>query len=230
MKLKKFNSEEAFVNDSIALISEIIWNAQSEKGRAVIGVSGGSTPKKIYEGVGQMAADDQLDLLKTDVFLLDERMVGLDNAASNYKMIRESLYAGNNLQFLNNLHYFETALGRYQAAEKYKKELAALANLEMDAVILGIGPDGHFASIFPGYVEMDKGELVIMSETEQFEVEERLSVGPAVILNAKKILVLLKGEEKRSVVEQLLSGDKKPQEYPAMILLNHLNLEVFYCE
>jgi 6-phosphogluconolactonase len=157
MKLKKYNSEEAFVNDSIALISENIWDAQSKKGRAVIGLSGGSTPKKIYEGLGKMAKDDQLDLLKTDVFLLDERMVALDNKASNYKLIRESVYAGVNLQFLNNLHYFETGLGRYQAAEKYKKELAMLPNLEMDLVVLGIGEDGHFASIFPGYVEVDKG-------------------------------------------------------------------------
>ena len=218
------------MNDSIALISENIWDAQSKKGRAVIGLSGGSTPKKIYEGLGKMAKDDQLDLLKTDVFLLDERMVALDNKASNYKLIRESVYAGVNLQFLNNLHYFETGLGRYQAAEKYKKELAMLPNLEMDLVVLGIGEDGHFASIFPGYVEVDKGELVIMSETEQFEVAERLSVGPAVVLNAKKILVLLKGEEKRMVVEELLKGQKTPQEFPAMILLNHLDLEVFYFE
>lgn len=230
MKLKKFSSEEAFVNDSIALISENIWNAQTKKGRAVIGVSGGSTPKKTYEGLGLMAKENQLDLLKTDIFLLDERMVALDNKASNYKLIRESIYAGVNLQFLNNLHYFETGLGRYQAAEKFKKELTALANLEMDLVILGIGSDGHFASIFPGYLEVDKGEIVIMSETEQFEIEERVSVGPAVILNAKKILVLLKGEEKRAVVEELLNGQKSPQEYPAMILLHHLDLEVFYCE
>lgn len=230
MKLKKFNSEEAFVNDGVAVISEVIWNAQSEKGRAAIGVSGGRTPGKIYEGLGQMAAENQLDLLKTDVYLLDERMVALDNAASNYKLIKESLYAGASLQFLNNLHYFETGLGKYQASEQYKRELESLGNLQMDLVVLGIGTDGHFASIFPGYVEVDKGELVIMSETEEFEVKERLSVGPAVILNAKKILVLLKGEEKRAVVEELLSGQKKPQEYPAMILLNHLDLEVYYCE
>ncbi|MFB6225158.1 MAG: 6-phosphogluconolactonase, partial [Candidatus Paceibacteria bacterium] len=98
-------------------------------------------------------------------------------------------------------------------------------------VVLGIGDDGHFASLFPHgmYWEHNvQARTVISQAPEHMDVTERLSLSPHVILQSSYIVVLLKGKNKQSVVEELARGEQSITDFPARILLQHPRCSIWW--
>ncbi len=204
-------------------------------GLAHLGICGGSTPAPLYKALG---LDERVDWSKTDVYLTDERIVPRDDARSNSLMVRESLYAGENEKNLAYFHDFMTELPVEEMIEQYVDEFSLVPDEELDLVILGVGPDGHFASIYPGYLDKsrvadDEGETVILSQTDVFEVRERITLTAEIVEKSAQIIIVMKGKAKLSVLEEIETGRKTAEEFPVKYLLEGNSAEkvkIYYCE
>lgn len=238
MQIQKFSSANYFTEESVKKIEDILREAIKKHGKAFVALSGGKTPRPIYE---KLAASD-LDFSKVEFFLADERYTNLESDDSNYKLILETLFGGKPKEFienenqptLNNFHFFDTSLPIPECLQKYEEELKKIPQLEFDLIILGIGIDGHFASIFPGSPALnfnkahDDNQLVAHTQTEQFAVRDRLTLMPNLILKAKNILTLLSGKDKVNLIQELVNGQKDANEFPAHVLTSHFQMMAHY--
>lgn len=143
LQTHEFASTEALNEEFATKIIAILQIAIAEKGQASLIVSGGNTPKPLFAALSQ--AD--LDWSKVVISLADDRWVDTNDAASNDKLVREYLLVGNAAAatFISLKHDFADANDAVSACE------AALSNVKMpfDVLILGMGEDGHTASLFP---------------------------------------------------------------------------------
>jgi len=224
MRITKFDNEKQFIEDSANFVlTEII--AQKNKD-VFIGLSGGSTPEDIYRNLGSLP----VNLSNVLFYLVDERCVPLDSPFSNFQMIKDTL-TSKVKDKIKGFFYFDTSLPKAETIKKYEVELHMIPHKSFDLTILGIGEDGHFASIFPNTLaNFDDGEIVCETTTEKFSVRERLSLSPRLILRSKKILVLLKGEKKKHILDKMTSNDEtiKKEDFPAIMLKHHPNLTIHY--
>ncbi|MCV6629715.1 MAG: 6-phosphogluconolactonase [Flavobacteriaceae bacterium] len=205
--------EKEFVNFVTNKIKDYLTE-NAEKDKINIALSGGSTPIPIYKELSKL----NIDWSKINFFLVDERCVSISHRDSNYKNINEVLFQhvkANSFQM-----YFEEKGGTC-SAEIYNSfvEKHVQPNInqipEFDLMILGMGEDGHTASLFPfseALMEEDKWVVENIMETKT-----RLTLTYKIILNAKKCFVLLKGKKKENVFNMLnLKADKSFEQYPIL--------------
>ena len=203
MMIRLFNEENHFIQETIDQIL-----AALPDGKGTCALSGGSTPRKIYEALPSLP--------KVEFFQVDERYVPITDDDSNHKLILNTINP-------EKFHYFDTSLPIEDALEQYESELP---EEPFDVIILGIGPDGHTASIFPHSLALDEEGPVAYTTTDEFAVHDRLTLNFSVIMKAKKLIVLLKGPEKQKLLDKLTSGTESIDEFPAKKLLEHPNLDI----
>lgn len=211
MQLHTFQNNDEFVKQSTNFIAEICKNP------ANIALSGGSTPKTIYENL----ASQSLPFDKLNFYQVDERYIPLDHQDSNCRMIFDSLVNKTN----TNFHYFDTNLPIEESLEKYEKELP---QDPFDLAILGIGSDGHTASLFPNTEALDESKPVAHTKTQEFTINDRLTLTFPKILESKKLLVLLSGPSKQKIVEELQSHTLSYKNFPAKKLTEHPDLTIHF--
>jgi 6-phosphogluconolactonase len=166
-----------------------------------VALSGGETARRCYERLADDAGN-QLDWWAVDVYWGDERCVPLDSDDSNYRLGRESL-----LERVGavNANY---PMRCEEGADPYQLRLGELGKL--DVVHLGLGADGHTASLFPGSsgVEADPGRLVVMNEDRSGRnPHPRMTLTFAGIARARLVLVTVSGEEKRDALAMVRAAD-----------------------
>lgn len=222
MNIHTFSDEEKWISSAVA---EITKDLPSEE--FSLALSGGSTPVPIYQALAQQ----DLPWENAKIFQVDERFIAPDKPESNTLLILQ-----------NFVDYLAEPSGKFyffpfgddisweESAARYD-ELLQKEQPQFDVCILGIGADGHIASLFPNepaLVETEK--LATTAETNQFEVWKRLTLTFPVILQSKKIVVLLRGEEKKAVLEELQHGKKLWQEFPAKKLNEHQKTEILFLD
>lgn len=169
-----------------------------------IALSGGDTARQCYERLADDAGN-QIDWWKVDVYWGDERCVPLDNPDSNYRLGREAL-----LERLGavNANY---PMRCDEGADPYQLRLGELGRI--DVVHLGLGPDGHTASLFPGSEALtaDPGRLVVMNEDPTGRnPHRRMTLTFAGISRARLVLVTVAGAEKSKALARVVAGDDLP--------------------
>lgn len=169
-----------------------------------IGLSGGSTPKKLYQMLGR----EHLDWDKITWIGIDERYVPMTDKASNAGMIRSELLSQ---QPSESFLHFDTKMGYLESALSFEQKLFQLKRTReplFDLLILGAGHDGHIAGIFPdSQTATRKGFLTAQTETDIFDIHDRLTVTMEALMSCGKALLLLKGTEKHEIVKMLEQGD-----------------------
>lgn len=170
--------------------------------RFSLAVSGGELARSCYEQLADDAGN-QIDWWKVDIYWGDERCVPLDDPDSNYRMVRESL-----LERVGavNANY---PMRCDEGADPYQLRLGELGRI--DVVHLGMGPDGHTASLFPGSAALsaDPGRLVVMTEDPTGRnPHARMTLTYAGIERARLVLVTVAGEEKRDALARVAAGDE----------------------
>ncbi|HXZ12403.1 MAG TPA: 6-phosphogluconolactonase [Candidatus Sulfotelmatobacter sp.] len=206
---------------SLAAVREmqrIIEQAVAERGRFAIALSGGHTPARMYalwaEGAAGRTAWEKVHL-----FWGDERFVPLDDLLSNYRMTRETLIAHVPIPAAN-VHPVPTNLPYpAKAAEAYEIELRTFFGAsppQFDLQLLGLGIEGHVASLFPGSPALEEKNRWVMAVRAPAQPPDRITLTPAVLDQGLNTFFLVAGENKREILKALRSEPgSAPSNYPA---------------
>ncbi|HET8834063.1 MAG TPA: 6-phosphogluconolactonase, partial [Gemmatimonadales bacterium] len=191
------------------LEAEILASIRA-RGRCALALAGGRTPEPVYRELAQ-AAD--VDWSRVSVFFGDERAVPPDDAESNYRMVRAALLSRVPIPAAR-VHRMEAERAdRDLAAREYERLLPAA----LDILVLGVGPDGHTASLFPGSAALDERRRLVVPVIGTKPPAERLTITPPVIEAAQRVAVLATGADKAAVVARALEGPLAPREVPAQL-------------
>jgi 6-phosphogluconolactonase len=185
----------------VALIVAGRLAEQARAGGSVV-LTGGSTPRVAY----QLAAELEPDWSRVELWWADERCVPPDDQASNYGMAKRAL-----LDRLGQppaaIHRMQGELGRDEGAAEYKLELSEAG--VFDLVLLGLGPDGHIASLFPGFPTLDvTSRDVVGSEAGHEPFIDRISLTLPRLCRTHELLFLVAGEGKADAVARALAGPR----------------------
>jgi 6-phosphogluconolactonase len=199
--------------------------AAAARGRARIAVSGGSTPKAAFALLADPAQPwrARMPWEKLELFWVDERCVPPDDADSNYRMTREALLDKVPLK-PEQVHRMEGELDPVAAAARYESLLRNAFRLEgaesprFDLVWLGMGPDGHTASLFPHTEALNEmGRLVTANHVPQKDTW-RLTLTWPVINNASAVFFLIGGADKAEMVREVFMGDRDVERLPSQLI------------
>lgn len=216
----KLADAEAVAQEAARRWAQIAQAAVNEKGAFNIALSGGSTPAILYRLMASEPWINQAPWSRTAVFWGDERRVSPSHADSNYRMAREHL--------LDHVPIPPPQVFRMPSeglagndARTYEQELRQHFGLgphdwpRFDLILLGMGTDGHIASIFPGTRAVsDRSNMVLVYEVPQLHAE-RMTLTVPVINQARNVLFLVTGEDKASIVQSVLEGGQRSSTYPA---------------
>jgi 6-phosphogluconolactonase len=204
---------------------EMVSEAVAARGRARIAISGGSTPKPAF----QLLADPnqpwraRMPWENLDLYWVDERTVPPDAADSNYRMTREALLDHVPLK-PEQIHRMEGELDPHVAASRYESELRNSFRLEgaesprFDLIALGMGDDGHTASLFPHTEAIhEMSRLVIANQVPQKDTW-RITLTWPVINHASSVFFLIAGADKAEILNQVLTGPRDPEKLPSQLI------------
>ena len=215
----------ALARRAASYLVEMAGEAAEARGRARIAISGGSTPKAAFLLLGDSSQQwrAQMPWDKLDLYWVDERAVGPDDSESNYRMTREALLDHVPLK-PEQIHRIEGELEPEAAAVRYESELRNSFRLEgaefprFDLVALGMGNDGHTASLFPKTLGLrELGRLVIANQVPQKDTW-RITLTWPVINRARSVFFLIAGADKASVLSEVLTGPRDPERLPSQLI------------
>jgi 6-phosphogluconolactonase len=180
--------------------------AVARKGFFTVALSGGSTPKALY----QLLVDLDVPWSKTHFFWSDERHVPPDHPDSNYRMAYEAMLAHVPVPESNIHRVHSENPDAAEAANEYEQTL-----LPLDLILLGLGTDGHTASIFPGSEVLNETKrLVAAPWVEKFNAY-RITMTLSLLNNGASVVFLVSGAEKAGIVKEVIEG---PKQYPAQFV------------
>lgn len=193
------------------------------RGVARIAISGGSTPKRMLALLAEEPFRSQIDWERLRLYWVDERCVPADHADSNYRMTREQLLskvplAEENVFRMEGELNPEDAASRYEAALRNSFRLEGAEAPAFDLVLLGMGDDGHTASIFPNTSAIDAmGTLVAANHVPQKD-SWRITLTWPVINHGRRVVFLVEGAAKAEVLREVLLGGYDPDRLPAQLI------------
>jgi 6-phosphogluconolactonase len=167
--------------------------AQARSGGSIV-LTGGSTPKRAYE----IAAELEPDWSRVDIWWGDERCVPPDDQRSNYGMAKAAL--------LDRLTGAPRSVHRMDSVERYARELAGVGTF--DLVLLGLGPDGHVASLFPDFPTLDVADRDVVGTPAGLEpFVDRITLTLPRLSDTRELLFLVTGEDKADAVARAFTGE-----------------------
>jgi len=202
--------------------ARLLEGALHERGVAHLALSGGSTPARAYE----LLAREIDSWERIEIWFADERCVPPDDDERNYKLARETLFAGAAGLADERVHRMEGELGPLRAARRYSRAVrAGVAPAprsrvpSLDAIVLGIGPDGHVASLFPGAATLraSSRSVCLGVRNSPKPPPERVTLSRPVLRAARRCVMLALGAEKATAVAAMLA--RPTRHVPASLLL-----------
>jgi len=214
--LRVVESRDAVAHIAAQWVHDRAWAAANARGRFTLALSGGTTPKALYQ---QMAAGPRLPWDRTVFCFGDERNVPPDDAESNARMAREAL-TGKPFVDPSSVYRIKGERPAAEAAADYEQTLRRLfpgttTFPSFDLVLLGLGPDGHTASLFPHSPALDeRARWVVANWVEKFRTH-RITLTFPVLNAASEVLFLVTGEDKGWALQQVLQGSAPVADVPA---------------
>jgi 6-phosphogluconolactonase len=205
------DDEAALASTAAARFIEIVSEAVRVRGRAIVSLTGGSTPKRMYQALARNPAS--LPWQHIHLFWGDERAVPPDHDDSNYGMADDALIAHVPIPPAQ-VHRMKGELPPERAAREYERELMGT----FDLMLLGLGDDAHIASIFPGSAVLDEQEHRVAAPWAPHLETYRITLTPPALLNARRVLMVVAGAHKAAAVKAALEGPLDPRRWPAQIL------------
>jgi 6-phosphogluconolactonase len=205
-------------------IAQAARRAVDERGRFSWALAGGSTPRDLYRLLAGVPYRERLPWNAIHFFWGDERHVPPDHPDSNFRMAREALLDAVPVP-ADNIHRVPAEDPDAQrAAAEYESTLRAFFNLEagewprFDLILLGLGKDGHTASLFPGGDAVHERERLVVAPWVEAQKTFRITLTPPVLNHARRAMFLVSGDEKAEALHAVLEGAREPERYPAQIV------------
>lgn len=219
------SSSNEVSRNAAQMFADVVTAAVSSRGVARVAVSGGSTPRAVFALLADPSAPylTSLPWQQLQLFWVDERCVPPADHESNFGMIKAAMLDCVPLPKAN-IHRMEGELDPEEAASRYEAEIRNVFRLEgaqtptFDLVMLGLGADGHTASLFPhtdGLHEMAR--IVIANHVPQKDTW-RLTLTWPVIIGAREVAFLIEGEQKARMVQMVFAGHYDPESWPAQLI------------
>jgi 6-phosphogluconolactonase len=194
--------------------------AVASKGRFGVAVSGGSTPLRLYEILGSTFGKD-IPWDRTEIFWADERCVPPDHGESNYKGVHDALLSRIDIPAAN-IHRIKGEMSAEEGAREYGEELKRYfsnsGSCAFDLAILGLGQDGHTASLFPGSSALAEKERFAVAVYVDKLRSRRITLTIPVLNNSSSILFLVTGLKKAGILKEIIGDSGSSQKYPAGLI------------
>jgi 6-phosphogluconolactonase len=195
-----------------------VESAIAERGTANIAISGGSSPKPMFQDF----ASSSFDWSRVHLFWVDERGVPPTDPQSNFKFTSDYWLAPGKFP-VSNIHRIQAELAPPKAAKLYREDIVrhfGLATGELpkfDLIHRGMGPDGHTASLFPGEALIDDLSDIAAAVWVQKMNQWRITLLPGVLEAARHTVLLVTGADKVQALRAVLGGPYDPKQYPCQI-------------
>lgn len=213
--MRIFNDHSRLSQAASRVFIRTAAQAISERGRFLAVLSGGTTPIALY----RLLAHADLDWSRTFLFWGDERCVPVEDPANNYSQARQALLAEVPIP-KQNIHRILSELSPAAAAQDYAEQLRGFSEPPLewprfDLVLLGVGEDGHTASLFPGSPVEAVEPVIAVTGNYQNRPTERVSLTPLVFNSARLVLFLASGIAKSAIIANIFKGGDHPDLWPA---------------
>lgn len=235
--MRRFADAGRLAEAAANYVVEVARAAITARGRFALALAGGSTPRKLYELLATPPYSEKMPWDKFRFFWGDERAVPPDHEDSNFRLANEAL--------LSKLRIASAQIHRMQAeradlenaAVDYEAEIARVFDVDLDGepprfdlVLLGMGADGHTASLFP-YTEAAREETrwVISNYVPKLD-SFRLTLTARILNKAAHVLFLITGADKAEALAQVLEGERDPLRLPAQLIQPELGELVWYVD
>ena len=225
-EIEIFPDRETFTEMAAEHVTRLSAEAIAEDGAFSLALSGGSTPRPLYSLLASERFAKRIEWPQVHVFWGDERSVPPENAQNNYRMAREALLDAVPL-LPDHIHRIRGEDDPKQEASRYEEEVKAFFGSSpgdgsprtgFNLVLLGMGENGHTASLFPGLPAVTEQVRWVMAQYVEAVSMWRITLTPVVINAAKNIIFLVSGIEKAQTLADVLEGPLQPEVWPAQII------------
>src|SRR3974390_140459 len=223
VEIRTLTTPQELFDAAAELVSRATNEAVSKRGRFTIALSGGSPPKSLFN---LLASNARTTLPWDRMFFFwgDERHVPPTDPESNYRMAEEAMLGKIPVAAGNVFRIAAENPDAAAAAEAYEQTLRKFFGLApgqipiFDLILLGMGPDGHTASLFPGTAAVhERSRLVVSNWVEKFKTD-RLTLTLPVLNAARQVAFLVSGTDKAAVLHTVLEENVPPEQYPAKLI------------
>jgi 6-phosphogluconolactonase len=220
VNLKIFKTTEALHVEAAEFIIRSAKKAVAEQGKFSVVLSGGNTPKKLYELLAEKQYSEQMPWKETFVFWGDERCVGLEDAENNAYQAKIILL-NHVLIPPDNIYIIPVNLPSPLAARKYEQEIFAFFGEEkpcFDLILLGLGENGHTASLFPHTKVLENKQAGVQEVYIEEKRTYRITMTVPLINSAKQVLFLVIGKGKAAILKNIVADHSNSTRYPAQLI------------
>lgn len=221
MEITVFNDLDTLYKKAADTFVELAEKSIASKDRFAVALSGGSSPKAIFSLLATEEYSQKVAWNKVYFFWVDERWVPLEDEKSNARMTFETLLHRVPVNGDQIFPMYKDGIEPEDYAKEYENQIRTVLGEEgiFDFILLGMGDDGHTASLFPGenvLEEKDKWvDAYYLKPQEMF----RITLTAPIINKAEHILVVAFGESKKHALNEVLNGEYNPQLYPLQLIL-----------
>ncbi|MGC8492281.1 MAG: 6-phosphogluconolactonase [Syntrophobacteraceae bacterium] len=218
-KISVYPDSESLIAGAADLIVESAEKAVKERGRFTLALSGGETPQPLYERLAAPGYRERIDWSKVLIFFGDERCVPPDDPRSNYLMAGNSLFDRAPIP-RENIYRMHGEDQPEKAAGDYEKILRRTfgGDAGFDLILLGMGDNGHTASLFPGLAAVTEKERWVVAAYVEVAGMWRITMTPVVINSARRVVFLISGGKKAEILRRVLQGPFEPVVLPSQVV------------
>ena len=223
--IRVYSDGAALARAAAELFVSCAREAEAARGRFGVMLSGGNTPRTVHELLAQADLAGQVNWQQSHIFWGDERCVPPDSVDSNYRMARETLLDAIAIPE-GNVHRMQGEAEPESAALHYERTLREYCDRTeedcFDLVLLGMGDDGHTASLFPyseALKETQRWVLAVPHTTPPAPLVPRITLTPVALKRARRLAFLVSGESKAARAAEVLRGQSDPLRLPAQLII-----------
>jgi 6-phosphogluconolactonase len=204
-------------------VVEIVACCREEGRVCSVALAGGSTPRGLYQLLTEQPYESKMAWSHLQIFWGDERQVPPDHQDSNFRMAQEALLSQVPIP-PQQVFRIEGERPPDEAAMRYEevlREQFGAMNGEIprfDLILLGMGADGHTASLFPGTTAVEESTTLVAATWVEKLHTHRVTMTPPVLNAAKDVIFLIRGHDKASALQMVLEGPRDPARYPAQVV------------
>ena len=222
--VRVFDDGESVARAAASRVAELARESVDERGSFTLALSGGTTPRRVYELLASEEFRGLVEWPNVHVFFGDERMVPPDHAESNFRMASEALLSRVPVPE-RNVHRIEGVGDAAANASAYESEMRGLFGEaewpRLDLVLLGMGDDGHTASLFPGTAVLEERRAWVAANWVEKLGAWRVTLTAPAINAARHVLFLVNGAGKAARLREVLTGEHDPSRLPSQLIRPH---------